>query len=243
VTTAARSQRSVLSALTRAPARTPAEIVTATERMNRVYRRQRHIYDATRKFYLLGRDRVIAELAPGTGATVLEIGCGTGRNLLIAAQMYPLARFFGIDISTEMLTSAIDTIGRAGLTSRVRVAHGDARGFDPVPLFGTARFDRIMLSYSLSMMPDRPAILDFAVSLLAPGGRLHVVDFGGQERLPAWFRKALRSWLRRFHVTPPDDLGRMLASLCERTGAVMSFERPYRGYAQHATVTLTRQPA
>ena len=82
-----------------------------------------------------------------------------------------------------------------------------------------------------------------AVSLLAPGGRLHVVDFGGQERLPAWFRKALRSWLRRFHVTPPDDLGRMLASLCERTGAALSFERPYRGYAQCATVMLTRQPA
>jgi len=208
-----------------------------------MYRRQRHIYDATRKFYLLGRDRLIAGLAPGAGDAVLEIGCGTGRNLLMAAEMYPQARFFGIDVSTEMLTSAIDAIGRAGLTSRVRVAHGDARGFDPIPLFGTARFDRIMLSYSLSMMPDWRVVLDFATSLLAPGGRLHVVDFGGQEKLPSWFREALRSWLARFHVTPPADLGRTLAALCERTGATLSFERPYRGYAQCAIVALDRPSA
>ena len=31
--------------------------------MDRMYRRQRHIYDATRKFYLLGRDGAIAALA------------------------------------------------------------------------------------------------------------------------------------------------------------------------------------
>ena len=36
--------------------------------MDRVYRRQRHIYDATRKFYLLGRDPLIERLAPRTAA-------------------------------------------------------------------------------------------------------------------------------------------------------------------------------
>ena len=34
--------------------------VEATRRMNRMYRRQRHIYDGTRRYYLLGRDRLIA---------------------------------------------------------------------------------------------------------------------------------------------------------------------------------------
>ena len=74
--------------------------------MNRMYRRQRHIYDGTRRYYLLGRDRLIAGLQPAAGANVLEIGCGTGRNLVLAAGLYPDARFFGIDVSTEMLTSA-----------------------------------------------------------------------------------------------------------------------------------------
>ena len=54
--------------------------------MNRMYRWQRFIYDATRRYYLLGRDQLIAELAPGAGAAVLEIGCGTGRNLVQAAR-------------------------------------------------------------------------------------------------------------------------------------------------------------
>src|ERR1700694_3898640 len=85
----------------------PAE---ATRRMNRMYRRQRHIYDATRRYYLLARDRLIAGLRPGAGKSVLEIGCGTGINLVLAARLYPDTRFFGIDVSTEMLASATTAI-------------------------------------------------------------------------------------------------------------------------------------
>ena len=57
--------------------------------MDRMYRRQRHIYDLSRKYYLLGRDEAIARLDPAPGDGVLEIGCGTGRNLIKAAQAYP----------------------------------------------------------------------------------------------------------------------------------------------------------
>src|SRR4030088_3456638 len=89
--------------------------VEATRRMNRMYRRQRHIYDATRRYYLLGRDQLIAGLRPAADATVLEIGSVTGRNLIQAARHYPDAKFFGIDVSTEMLTSAIAAITRHGL--------------------------------------------------------------------------------------------------------------------------------
>src|SRR5262245_55102546 len=100
--------------------------------MNRIYRRQRHVYDATRKFYLLGRDRLIARLGAQHGDTVLEIGCGTGRNLILAARRYAGAQFFGIDVSTEMLASAIAAVDHAGLRSCVRVAHADAATFDPL---------------------------------------------------------------------------------------------------------------
>src|ERR1700689_2387469 len=103
--------------------------VESTARMNRMYCRQRHFYDGTRRYYLLGRDQLISGLQPDAGANALEIGCGTGRNLVLAARLYPAARFFGVDVSTEMLTSAIAAISRAGLTSRVRVAHGDGAAF------------------------------------------------------------------------------------------------------------------
>ncbi|WP_029587084.1 class I SAM-dependent methyltransferase [Bradyrhizobium sp. URHD0069] len=215
--------------------------VEATRRMNRMYRRQRHIYDGTRRYYLLGRDQLIADLRPAAGANVLEIGCGTGRNLVLAARLHPEARFFGIDVSTEMLTSAISAISRRGLADRIRLAHGDGTAFDPQALFGVPTFDYVMISYSLSMIPDWRRVLQAAVTRLKPGGRLHIVDFGDLERLPNVARALLRRWLALFDVTPRDDLERVLSAMADATGAHVKFERPFRGYAQCAVLTLPPQ--
>jgi S-adenosylmethionine-diacylgycerolhomoserine-N-methlytransferase len=208
----------------------------AMDLMNRTYRHQRHVYDFTRKYYLLGRDRMIAALDARGSARVLEIGCGTGRNLIAAARRYPDARLFGVDVSTEMLTSAIRAISRAGLAARISVAHGDATRLDPRPLFGTAQFDRIFISYSLSMIPEWRGVLAAAIALLAPDGELRIVDFGGQEGLPGAFRRLLRRWLALFHVTPCDELEAVLRARAAAAGATLAFERPYRGYAQCATL-------
>ena len=208
----------------------------AVDLMNRTYRHQRHIYDVTRKYFLLGRDRMIAEIDAHDGARVLEIGCGTGRNLIVTARKYPGARCFGIDVSTEMLHSAIEAISRAGLVARVRVAHADATRFDPGSLFGTAQFERIFISYSLSMIPQWETVVDTAISFLVSHGELRIIDFGGQERLPAAFKRLLWRWLDAFHVTPRDDLEATLKARAAATGATMTFERPYRGYAQYAVL-------
>ena len=208
--------------------------------MNRTYRYQRHIYNFTRKCYLPGRDRLIAEIDAGDGVRVLEIGCGTGRNLILAARRSPGARCFGIDLSTEMLNSAIRAIVRAGLAARISVAHGDATRFDPQSLFGIAQFDRIFFSYSLSMIPRWHDALDTAIALLAPNGELRIIDFGDQERLPGAFRRLLRRWLVAFHVVPRDKLEAILTARATATRATIAFERPYRGYAQYAT--LRREP-
>jgi len=216
--------------------------VEATRRMNRMYRRQRHIYDGTRRYYLLGRDQLIEGLRPAAGASVLEIGCGTGRNLVRAARLHPGARFFGIDVSTEMLTSAISAISRRGLSSQIRVAHGDGTGFDPQALFGVAAFDQVMISYSLSMIPDWRRVLEAAARRVKPGGGLHIVDFGNQERLPAGFRSMLRRWLALFDVTPRHDLVRVLMGMAESRGADLKFERPFRGYAQYAVLRFPSEP-
>ncbi len=217
--------------------------VEATQRMNRMYRRQRHIYDGTRRYYLLGRDRLIAGLQPDAGANVLEIGCGTGRNLVLAARLYPEARFFGVDVSTEMLTSAIASIARAGLGHQVTVKHGDGTSFDPQALFGLPAFDHVMISYSLSMIPDWRRVLEAAASRLTPGGRLHIVDFGNQERLPGIARALLLRWLKLFDVTPRNDLSRALSDMAEASGADLRFERPFRGYAQYGVLTSSPRPA
>jgi S-adenosylmethionine-diacylgycerolhomoserine-N-methlytransferase len=208
-----------------------------TDLMNRIYRHQRFIYNTTRKYYLLGRDRLIADLGADDGTRVLEIGCGTGRNLILTARKYPGALCYGIDLSTEMLATATSAVARAGLASRIRVAEGDATNFDPAALFGTNQFDRIFISYSLSMIPPWQGVIDKAMAHLAPGGELLIVDFGGQERLPAVLRRLLWRWLQLFHVAPRPDLESVLKARAAAAGASMTFARPYRGYAQYAVVS------
>ena len=205
--------------------------------MDNVYRYQRHIYDATRQNYLLGRDHLIAELAPPIGGSVLEIGCGTGRNLIALARRYPNARYFGIDISAEMLKTACGAIARHGLYDRIKVVQADALTFDPRELFDRGYFDRIFFSYTLSMIPDWSGALARAASLLGTGGRLQVVDFGGCEALPPQFRRLLYWWLSRFHVEPRRDLQRMLENLAASPDLV-KFERLYRGYAIAGVLTV-----
>ena len=199
--------------------------------MDKMYRRQRHIYDLSRKYYLIGRDEAIARLEPRPGDGVLEIGCGTGRNLVKAARAYPEARFYGLDVSREMLDTAAASIARAGLSSRIAIAQADATAFDPEALFGRTRFERVMISYTLSMIPPWREALAKALDVVAPGGSLHLVDFGDCSGLPGPFKTALRRWLAAFDVTPRDDLGETLAALSAARGLASATRNWRRGYA------------
>jgi len=207
--------------------------------MDRMYRRQRHIYDLSRKYYLVGRDEAILRLQPGLGEGVLEVGCGTGRNLVKAARTYPRARFYGLDVSSEMLETAAASIARAGLSSRIAIAAADATAFDPEALFDRARFERVMISYALSMIPPWREALARALDVVAPGGSLHIVDFGDCAGWPRPFGTALRRWLAAFDVTPRDDLGETLAALAAPRGLSAAAQRWRGGYA---TLAVARRP-
>jgi S-adenosylmethionine-diacylgycerolhomoserine-N-methlytransferase len=203
----------------------------AASLMDAIYRRQRHIYDASRKFYLLGRDRLIAELDPPAGGSILEIGCGTGRNLIAIARRYPACACFGLDVSEAMLETARASVARAGLESRITLAQADATDFDPDALFGRAGFDRIVISYALSMIPPWQGVVEEALRRLVPGGSLHIVDFGDQAGLPNAFKAVLRRWLGLFHVTPRDELPAVSEGLAMAAGYSVASRPLYRGYA------------
>ena len=207
----------------------PELSATLSGLMDRVYRHQRHIYDLTRKYYLLGRDHIIADLDPPAGGTVLELGCGTGRNLILAARRFPDAHFFGLDISAEMLATARASIAKAGLSDRITVAQADATAFDADALFGKTGFDRVFISYSLSMIPGWERSVSAA--LAAADGSVHIVDFGQQEGLPGWFRSLLKGWLARFHVSPRETLASEIARQAQAAGKRFCFTSLYRGYA------------
>jgi S-adenosylmethionine-diacylgycerolhomoserine-N-methlytransferase len=69
--------------------------------------------------------------------------------------------------------------------------------------------DRILFSYSLSMIADPARALRRAVDALAPGGEVVVVDFGGFGAVPPMLRESFRGFLAAFHVRPVafDGLG------------------------------------
>ena len=182
--------------------------------MDGIYRGQRHIYDLTRRPYLLGRSDMLKALQPPVGGSVLEIGCGTAWNLIRAAQLYPHAHFFGLDVSALMLQTAHGAISRRGLTGRIRLANADACNFNADALFGRACFDRVFISYALSMIPDWQLALARALGTLAEGGVLHIIDFGPCHALPAAFRNLLFAWLAIFSVTPRLALHSTLRALC-----------------------------
>jgi S-adenosylmethionine-diacylgycerolhomoserine-N-methlytransferase len=208
----------------------------AASEMDAIYRVQRHIYDVTRKYYLLGRDGLLASLLPPAGGTVLEVGCGTGRNLILAARRYPAAQFYGFDVSRAMLETAAASIAKAGLQHSIQLEQADAAELDAKAVFGVEGFDRVFVSYALSMIPPWRAAVERAFAAVKPGGSLHIVDFGEQSGLPPAFRKSLRAWLRRFSVEPRAELEAELRRLAAATGAVLTFERPFRDYACRAVL-------
>ncbi|MEN2710208.1 class I SAM-dependent methyltransferase [Sphingomonas sp. NPDC092331] len=205
--------------------------------MDATYALHRHFYDFTRKFYLLGRDALIRGLNPPRGGTVLEVGCGTARNLIMAAKRFPEARCYGFDISEAMLETARASVEKKGLADRITLAQADAGAFDVQTLFGVDKLDRVFMSYTLSMIPPWVEAIELGAKALAPGGSLHIVDFGQYERLPGFAKRLHFKSLNDFHVFPRDTLPAVLKRIAEEQGLRLDFRSTLRGYVWSATLT------
>lgn len=202
--------------------------------MDRKYRHIRHIYDLTRFGFLLGRNRAIKALEVQPGKHILEIGCGTGRNLHLMDKRSSGVHFYGIDISDEMLKSAKSKLrGR----DNIKLAKADASDFSGSALFGKQSFDGILMSYTLSMMPEWHKTLDLALSHLSPHGIISIVDFGDFSEFGP-----LRTWaiaqLSRHQAPPLPDLW---DQIYERTFGkdgkfYPSLRQSHCGFVQFATI-------
>lgn len=202
-------------------------------RMDRMYALQRHIYDATRRFYLLGRDSLLEELPAPCGGAVLEMGCGTGRNLAVLRRLRPDLRLCGLDISARML----ETAGRKLDGQDVRLARCQAQDLDPCAHFGMeGRFDAVFYSYVLSMIPAWDVALEAGWAALNPGGTLAVVDFWGQGGLPLWLEGLHARWLGLFGVRFRPELLSRLREMERQGRARLEVRSVRRGYAYLAWV-------
>jgi S-adenosylmethionine-diacylgycerolhomoserine-N-methlytransferase len=210
--------------------------MATTEEMDRMYRWTRYVYDLTRKYYLLGRDRLLREMQLQPGDRVLEIGCGTARNLILLARQRPDIACYGLDASNEMLATAEGKVKAHGLTARITLRPCLAEELDHARTFGLeAPFDAAFFSYSLSMIPTWPQAIETALANLKPRAALYVVDFWDQGGWPGWFRALLRKWLDLFHVVHRPELLEYLRDLEARGVGRLTIEPVARRYAYLAT--------
>lgn len=209
--------------------------------MDRMYRLTRHVYDLTRAYYLLGRDRMLAKVVTNPSTATLEVGCGTARNLIKLARRPEPGLLCGLDASQEMLDTAATSIARAGVPAagheRIRLRQGLAEQLDAKAMFDRDQpFDTIFFSYCLSMVPTWPGAIEAAMANLKTGGHLVIVDFWDQKALPAVFAAGLKKWLSLFHVHYRPEVHDALAALGTTGRADVSFESVANRYAYIASL-------
>jgi S-adenosylmethionine-diacylgycerolhomoserine-N-methlytransferase len=210
--------------------------MATTEEMDEMYRWTRYVYDVTRKYYLLGRDRLLRDMILQPGDRVLEIGCGTARNLIRLAKQRPDIRCYGLDASTEMLATATAQVKLRRLEERIMLAHGLAEELDYAKTFGlNAPFDAAFFSYSLSMIPTWPQAVDAALANIKRGAALYVVDFWDHGDWPRWFRFVLKRWLDLFHVVHRPELLDYLRQLDEKGLGTLTLQSVAGRYAYLAS--------
>ena len=181
---------------------TPAD---HTAVLSRYYRWHARLYDATRWSFLFGRAALIRSIAgfPTPPRRILEIGCGTGSNLLRLARQFPEAAVTGLDLSADMLAR----VRRKLATHPARITLIQWR-YDQ-PLDPQPTFDLVIFSYCLSMInPGWERAVDAALRDLRPGGRLAVVDF--HDTPFAGFRR----WMGVNHVRMDSHLLPYLDTRC-----------------------------
>jgi SAM-dependent methyltransferase len=106
------------------------------------------------------------------GAVVLDLGCGAGTDLLIAAQMTgPTGRVIGIDMTASMLDRARASAAEMGL-GNVEL-HESL--IEALPL-ENASVDVVISNGVIDLVPDKDAVFDEIDRVLRPGGRLQLAD-------------------------------------------------------------------
>jgi arsenite methyltransferase len=124
------------------------------------------------------------------GAVVLDLGCGAGTDLLIAAQMTgPQGRVIGVDMTASMLSLARAGAVEMGLDN---VELHEAL-IETVPL-DDASVDVVMSNGVIDLVPDKDAVLDEIDRVLRPGGRLQLADVIIHHEVSEDARKRIDLW-------------------------------------------------
>ena len=124
------------------------------------------------------------------GATVLDLGCGAGTDLLIAAQMTgPTGRAIGVDMTSAMLDRARASAAELGLAN----VELHESLIESLPL-EDASVDVVISNGVIDLVPDKDAVLDEIDRVLRPGGRLQIADVVIHHEVSEDARKRIDLW-------------------------------------------------
>jgi arsenite methyltransferase len=125
------------------------------------------------------------------GATVLDLGCGAGTDLLIAAQMVgPSGHVIGVDMTPAMLKVAAASAREMGLADRIEL-HESLIEHLPLP---DAEVDIVISNGVIDLVPDKDAVFDEIDRVLKPGGRLQFADVVIHTEVSEDARKRIDLW-------------------------------------------------
>ncbi|MBI4165109.1 MAG: methyltransferase domain-containing protein [Acidobacteria bacterium] len=124
------------------------------------------------------------------GETVLDIGCGAGMDLLLAARRVgPTGKAIGVDMTDAMIERASASALAAGL-GQVEVRKGDATSL-PVE---SACVDVVISNGVINLVPEKQRAFDEIVRVLKPGGRLQLADILLDVELSEDTRRNIDLW-------------------------------------------------
>jgi SAM-dependent methyltransferase len=124
------------------------------------------------------------------GATVLDLGCGAGTDLLIAARMVgPEGKAIGIDMTPSMLERARQSAKDMGLDN-VELHEGL---IESLPLDDES-VDAVISNGVIDLVPDKDAVFAEIDRVLRPGGRLQVADVVIHKEVSEDARKRIDLW-------------------------------------------------
>jgi ubiquinone/menaquinone biosynthesis C-methylase UbiE len=111
---------------------------------------------------------------PCRGGEILDVGTGTARIPIALAAADRRGRMLALDLSQAMLAQAAVNIAAAGMTSRIRTHHGDAKSLEGT--FGIGMFEGVISNTIIHHIPDPEPVLAIMARLVAAGGTLMVRD-------------------------------------------------------------------
>ena len=124
------------------------------------------------------------------GSVVLDLGCGAGTDLLIAAQMTgPTGRVIGVDMTPAMLDRAGESARELGLEN----VELNESLIESLPL-EDASVDVAISNGVIDLVPDKDAVFDEIDRVLRPGGRLQIADVVIHTEVSEDARKRIDLW-------------------------------------------------